>query len=163
MLLKLLPLYFQFLHQNYLLILSSQINNNVPGIHKRMVQFQKLLQNVFHTLHGHSIHCQQWELSKFLMRCQQFASHAYFGAAGPVSKMASQQKAFCVLPFEVSRSVITMQHEFHAWIKNTHHTRIMSSFKPCTKLTDLDTSRGGTQKAFSCCDTILETGPAALQ
>ena len=42
-----------------------------------------------------------------LMRYQQFASHAYYGAAGPVSKIASQQeKAFCVLRFEVSRSVI---------------------------------------------------------
>ena len=31
-------------------------------------------------------------------------------AAGPVSKMASQQeKAFCVLRFEVSNSVITVQ------------------------------------------------------
>jgi hypothetical protein len=31
-----------------------------------------------------------------LMRYQQFASHAYYGAAGLVSKMASQQeKAFC--------------------------------------------------------------------
>ena len=43
---------------------------------------------------------------KFLMRYQQFASHAYCGAAGSVSKMVSQQeKAFCVLRFEVSRSV----------------------------------------------------------
>ena len=34
--------------------------------------------------------------------------------AGPVSKMASQQeKAFCALRFEVSRSVITV-HETHA-------------------------------------------------
>ena len=34
---------------------------------------------------------------------------------GPVSKMASQQKkAFCVLYFEVSRSVITVQREFRA-------------------------------------------------
>ena len=33
--------------------------------------------------------------------------------AGPVSKMASQQeRAFCVLRFEVSRSVITVQLEF---------------------------------------------------
>jgi len=47
------------------------------------------------------------------MRYQQFASHAYCGAAGPVSKMASQQeKAFCVLRFEVSRFVITVQREF---------------------------------------------------
>ena len=35
--------------------------------------------------------------------------------AGPVSKMVSQQeKAFCVLRFEVSRSVITVQREFRA-------------------------------------------------
>ena len=35
--------------------------------------------------------------------------------AGPVSKMASQQeKAFCVLRFEVSRSVIRVQCEFRA-------------------------------------------------
>ena len=38
--------------------------------------------------------------------------------AGPVSKMASQQeKAFCVLCFEVSRSVITVQREFRARFK----------------------------------------------
>ena len=43
------------------------------------------------------------------------AFHAYCGDAGPVSKMASQQeKAFCVLRFEVSRSVITVQREFRA-------------------------------------------------
>jgi hypothetical protein len=31
----------------------------------------------------------------------------------------------------------------------------------CTVITDLDTSKRSTQKAFSCCDAILETGPAA--
>ena len=37
------------------------------------------------------------------------------GAAGPVSMMASQhEKAFCVLRFEVSISVITVQREFRA-------------------------------------------------
>jgi hypothetical protein len=46
------------------------------------------------------------------MRYQQFASHAYCGAS---FKMASQQrKGFCVLCFEVSRSVITLQREFRA-------------------------------------------------
>ena len=46
---------------------------------------------------------------------QQFAFHAYCGATGSVYKMAPQQeKAFCVLRFEVSRSVITVQREFHA-------------------------------------------------
>ena len=31
----------------------------------------------------------------------------------------------------------------------------------CTVITDLDTSKRSTQKAFSCCDAILETGTAA--
>ena len=75
-----------------------------------MVRFQKLTRNLFLTLHGHNVHRLQRQMSKFLMRLQQFASHAYCGAAGPVSKMASQQdKALCVLRFEVSRSVITVQ------------------------------------------------------
>jgi hypothetical protein len=76
-----------------------------------MVQFQKLTRNLFLILHEHNAHRQQRQLSMFLMRYQQFASHAYCGAAGPVSNMASQQeKAFFVLRFEVSRSV----HETHA-------------------------------------------------
>ena len=79
-----------------------------------MARFQNLTINLFLTLHGHKVHRQQRQLSKFLMRYQHFASHAYCGAAGPVSKMASQQEnAFCVFRFEVSRSVITV-HETHA-------------------------------------------------
>jgi hypothetical protein len=88
-----------------------------------MVHFQKLINNLFLTLHGQNIHCQQLELSKFLMRYQQFASHAYSWAAGQVSKMVSQQeKAFCVFHFEVSRFVITVQHAFRArFKKDTSH------------------------------------------
>ena len=72
-----------------------------------MVRFQKLTRNLFLTLHGHNVHRQQRQLSTFLMRYQQFAFHAYCKATGPVSKMASQQeKALCVLYFEVSTSVI---------------------------------------------------------
>jgi len=33
----------------------------------------------------------------------------------------------------------------------------------CTVITDLDTSKRSTQKAFPCCDAILEIGPAAPQ
>ena len=84
-------------------------------VYKWMAQFQKLTRNLFLTLHGHNVHRQQRQLSEFLMRYQQFAFHAYCGAAGSVYKMAPQQeKAFCVLRFEVSRSVITVQHEFRA-------------------------------------------------
>ena len=89
--------------------------DTVQRIQKRMVGFRKSTRNLFLTLHGHNVHRQQRQLSKFLMCYQQFASHAYCGVAGPVSKMASQQeKAFCVLRFEVSISVITMQREFRA-------------------------------------------------
>jgi len=70
--------------------------------------------------------------------------------AGPTSKMASQQeKAFCVLRFEVSRSVITGASFLHR-ARNSRRTVI----------TDQDTSKRSTQKAFSCCDAILEAGPA---
>ena len=48
----------------------------IQGIHKRMVRFQKLTRNLFLTLHGHNVHRQQRQLSKFLMRYQQLASHA---------------------------------------------------------------------------------------
>ena len=83
-----------------------------------MVRFQKLTRNLFLTLRGHNVQRQQQKLSKFLVRYQQFASHASCGAAGPGSKMASQQeRAFCVLRFEVSRSVITVQREFRARLR----------------------------------------------
>jgi hypothetical protein len=53
-----------------------------------------------------------------------FASHAYCRAAGPVSKMASQHdKAFCVLRFEVSRSVITVQLEVCAQFRTAGNTQ----------------------------------------
>jgi hypothetical protein len=65
------------------------------GFHKRIVQFQKLTRNVFLILHWHNLHRQQWQIFKFRMRYQQFASLAYCGAAGQVYKIASQQeKAF---------------------------------------------------------------------
>ena len=96
-------------------IKGTKVGSSIQGIHKRMVRFQKLTRNLFLTLHGHNVHRQQRQLSKFLVRYQQLASRAYCGVEGPVSKMASQQeKACCVLRFEVSRSVITIQREFRA-------------------------------------------------
>jgi len=69
-------------------LLRSQFHQ-IQGTHKRMVRFKKLPRNLFLTLHGHNVHRQQRQMSKFLMRYQQFVSRAYCGAAGPVSKMAS--------------------------------------------------------------------------
>jgi hypothetical protein len=77
---------------------SVTLRRYIQDIHKRMARFQKAARNVFLTLYRHNVRRQQQQqLSKFLMRYQQFASHAYCGAAGPVSKMASrQEKALCV-------------------------------------------------------------------
>ena len=40
-----------------------------------------LTRNLLLTLHGRNVHRQQRQLSKFLMRYQQFAFHAYCGAS----------------------------------------------------------------------------------
>jgi hypothetical protein len=85
----------------------------MQSTHKRMVQFQKLLiKKCISPLHGHKIHRQQRELSKYL---KHYSSSLLMltVATGQASKMASQQeKVFSVLRFEVSRSVITVQRQF---------------------------------------------------
>jgi len=48
----------------------------IQGVYKRMARFQKLTRNLFLILQGQNVHRQQRQLSKFLMRYQQFASHA---------------------------------------------------------------------------------------
>ena len=47
-----------------------------------MVRFQKLTRNLFLTLHEYNVHRQQQQLSKFLMRYQQFASQREFRKDG---------------------------------------------------------------------------------
>ena len=59
-----------------MLIVFDMIWYDIQGVYKRMVPFQKLIRNLFLNLHGHNLHRQQRQLSKFLMRYQQFASHA---------------------------------------------------------------------------------------
>ena len=39
--------------------------HQIQGIHKRIVRFQKLTRNLFLTLHGHNVHRQRRQLSKF--------------------------------------------------------------------------------------------------
>jgi len=83
-----------------------------------MVRFQKLTRNLFLTLHGHNVHLSTTatvQVSHALRAVRFSCLLRGRGAAGPVSKMASQnEKAFCVLRLEVSRSVITVQREFRA-------------------------------------------------
>ena len=60
----------------YVKLLIAEVPWFIQGVYKRMVRFQKLTRNLFLTLHGQNIHRQQRQLSKFLMRYQQFASYA---------------------------------------------------------------------------------------
>jgi len=97
------------------------------------------------------------------MRYQQLTSHAYCRAAGPVSKMASQQeKAFCVLRFEVSSSVITVitVHKTHTalqsqiWIpRNGAHRKPFPAATPSWKLAPQPCSKHEKQAAGSTWDT----------
>jgi calcineurin-like phosphoesterase family protein len=89
--------------QNFVWIASEPaefLNGHFPDIqvtHKNMVRFQKLRRNLFLTLHGHNVHRQQRQLSKFLMRYQQFASHAYCGVSFQNDVAAG--KGFLCVPF----------------------------------------------------------------
>jgi hypothetical protein len=91
-----------------------------------MVQFKKLLKNVFVILHEHNIHYQQEKLSTFPLHYKRFPSQSYCGAAGPVSKMTSQQEnAVC----SVSRCPdlrLQWSVSFVHGLKKMHHTRLMS-------------------------------------
>jgi hypothetical protein len=51
-----------------------------------------------------------------------------------------------------------VQREFRARFRTAGSVCEQNS--RCTVITDLDTSKRSTQKAFSCWDAILETGPA---
>ena len=67
-----------------------QMNGAVSKVNKKL----------FLSLHGQNVHCQQRQLSKFRMRYQQLAFHAYCRAAGSVYKMAPQQEeGFLCAPF----------------------------------------------------------------
>ena len=48
---------------------------------------------------------------------------------------------------------------FNAFIKHGASFLNRARNSRCTVITDLDTSKRSTQKAFSCCDAIFETGP----
>jgi len=115
-----------------------------------MVRFQKLTGNLFLTLHGHDVHRQQRQLSKFLMRYQQFASHAYCGASFQDGVAAG--KGFPCAPF-LGVQICDYSTPCASFLNRARNSR-------CTVITDLDTSKRSTQKAFSCCNAILETGPA---
>jgi hypothetical protein len=93
---------------------TRTLEDDVQAIHEIMVRFQTSLNNLFLILHWHNVRCQQQELSIFLMRYSSSLLMLTAGARDSFQDGAQKQKAFCVLRFEVSRSVNTVQREFRA-------------------------------------------------
>ena len=89
--------FLSFIFDNIKLKKVHLVGCFIQGVYKRMVQFQKLTRNLFLTLHGHNVQRQQRHLSKFLMRYQQFDSHAYCGASFQVG--VATVKGFLCAPF----------------------------------------------------------------
>jgi hypothetical protein len=89
----------------------------IQGIHKRMVRFQKLTRNLFLTLHGHNLHCQQRQLSSFSCATSSSILMLTAGPRGQFPRWRRSRKRLCVFRFEVSRSVITVQSDFRAWFR----------------------------------------------
>ena len=81
-------------------IIGQSDLTNIQGVYKRMVQFQKLTRNLFLTLHGHNVHRQQRQLSKFRMRYQQFARSCLLrGWGASLKDGAAAGKGFLCAPF----------------------------------------------------------------
>ena len=82
----------------------------IQGIHKRMVRFQKLTRNLFLTLHGTTYTVSSGNCPSFSCAT---SSSLLMLTAGPRGQFPrwrrSRKRFFCVLRFEVSRSVITVQ------------------------------------------------------
>jgi len=132
---------------------------NIQGTHKRKVGFKKLTRNLFLTLHGHNVHHHQRQLSKFLMRYQQFVSHAYLRGQFAKWRRSRKRLSVCSIlrcPDQWLQCSVSYVHG----LEKTHHASFLNCARNsrCTVITDLDTSKRSTQKAFSCCDAILQTG-----
>jgi hypothetical protein len=110
-----------------------------------MVRFQKLTRNLFLTLHGGASFLNRTRNSRCTVITDLDTSNR------------STQKAFscCDAILETGpavrlRSELIVAHGA-SFLNRARNSR-------CTVITDLDTSKRSTQKAFSCCDTFLKTG-----
>jgi len=141
----------------YMWILFKQLN--IQRIHKRMMRFQNLARNVFL-----SFHTVIFGMSNFLLALATDLRGLHRNASRTLSMMSSDKRGGPGLlplhkhPFPTNcryRLVMLFLHDA-CFLNRARNPR-------CTVITDLDTSKRSTQKAFSCCNAILETGPAAPQ
>jgi hypothetical protein len=108
--------------------------------YKRMVRFLKRL---FLTLYGHNIHYQQWKLSEFLMSYQQFASHAYSGAANQYPRWRHSRRWLSAC-FVLRCPDLSLQSSVN-FVHGLKHIILVwcACFRQCTKLTQHCNHRSG--------------------
>ena len=106
----------------------------IQGIHKRMVRFQNVTRNLFLTFHGHNVHLQQRKLSKFLMRYQQFASHANAGPRDQFPRWRRSRKRLSVC------SVLCPDLWLQCSVSFVHGASFLNRARNsrCSVITDLD-------------------------
>jgi hypothetical protein len=109
--------------------------------------------NLFLTPHGHNIHFQQRQLSKFLMLYQNLPLMLTAGPRGHFPRWRWRGEGFLCAPFW---GVQISDYSVASFLNRARNSR-------CTVITDLGTSKRSTQRAFSCRDAILETGHSAPQ
>ena len=84
-------------------------------------------------------------------------------ASRPLSVLSDTRGRPGLLPLH--KQPFSRNCQYHLVMLSMHGASFLNRARNprCTVITDLDTSKRRTQKAFSCCDAILETGPAAPQ
>ena len=124
-----------------------------------MVRFQKLTRNLFLTLHGHNVHHQQRQLSQFLMCYQQSLLMLTAGPRRQFPRWRRSRKRLSVCSVLWCPDLwLQCSVSFVHCLEKTHGASFLNRARNslCTVITDLETSKRSTQKAFSCCDAILD-------
>jgi hypothetical protein len=103
---------------NHYTNMPASADSGIHGVYKRMVRFQKLIKILFLNLRGHNIHCQQRELSTFLMRYTNSLPMLTAGPRGQFPRWRRSRRRLSVCSvLRWSRSVITVQREVRARLK----------------------------------------------
>jgi hypothetical protein len=92
----------------------------------------EVITNVFVILHGHNMLCRQRKLSEFLMRYQQYASHAWQLDQFPRWRCSRRRLSVCFVlrcPDLWLQCTVSFVHG----LKKAHHTRIMDNALNCNK------------------------------
>jgi len=135
----------------------------MQGIHKRMVQFQKFnglkhsrLRNTFHTVN--------FGMSNSLLALATDLRGLRRNASRTPSVLSSDTRGRPVL-LPLHKHPVSINCRYHLVMLFLRGASFLNSARNsrCTVITDLDTSKRSTQKTFSCCDAVLETGPAVPQ